>query len=191
MKTDDGYVLQMLDASLDHDGCLKVPDGADTLTYCNETLLFWTACQSKCLNPSYEKEFRAFNYGGHSGYFKMNGHADGLVLWQRPTQPKELPFIDDEPTFHVDLINHTISLNDQYAEIEAVRQTAFDTQISGGHYKSLPIQPMQFALANGLNYAQGNVIKYVVRHASKGGKEDLLKAIHNIELMIEHYYGYQ
>lgn len=37
-----------------------------------------------------------------------------LVLWQRPTQPEELPFIDDEPLQ---------SLNNQYAEIEKVRQS--------------------------------------------------------------------
>ena len=99
------------------------------------------------------------------------------------------------------------TLNDKVASAEVARQeviadqqesvlidhesTPFDTQISGDHYKLLPIQPMKFALANGLDYAQGNVIKYVVRHASKGGKEDLLKAIHNIELMIQHYYGDQ
>ncbi len=34
------------------------------------------------------------------------------VVWHRPTQPEELPFIDDEPQ----------SLNNQYAEIEQVRQ---------------------------------------------------------------------
>ena len=84
------------------------------------------------------------------------------------------------------------TLNDKVASAEVARQefiTPFDTQINGDHYKLLPIQPMKFALANGLDYAQGNVIKYVIRHASKNGKDDLLKAIHNIELMIEHYYG--
>ena len=113
------------------------------------------------------------------------------VLWQRHTQPEALPFIDDEPKY-----DREETLNDKVASAEVARQefigdqpTAFDTQISGDHYKLLPIQPMKFALANGLDYAQGNVIKYVIRHASKGGKEDLLKAIHNIELMIEHYYG--
>ena len=66
---------------------------------------------------------------------------------------------------------------------------AWDKQEGGSHYKSMAIQPMEFALKNGLDYAQANVIKYVCRHAAKNGKQDLLKAIHNIELMIEHYYG--
>ena len=81
------------------------------------------------------------------------------------------------------------SVNDQYAEIEQVRQSAYDKQEGGSHYKKLAIQPMQYALANKLDYAQANVVKYVTRHADKNGKEDLLKAIHNIELMIEHYYS--
>lgn len=106
---------------------------------------------------------------------------DGVVcLWQRHTLPEELPFIDDEPLQ---------SLNDQYAEIEKVRQSAWQKQEGGSHYKNLKIQPMQYALENKLDYAQANVVKYVTRHKEKNGKEDLLKAIHNIELMIEFYYG--
>lgn len=96
------------------------------------------------------------------------------------THPEELPFIDDEPLQ---------SLNDQYAEIEKVRKSAWQKQEGGSHYKNLKIQPMQYALENKLDYAQANVVKYVTRHKEKNGKEDLLKAIHNIELMIEFYYG--
>lgn len=83
----------------------------------------------------------------------------------------------------------TPPLNDQYAEIEQVRQSAWRKQEGGSHYKNLKIQPMQYALENKLDYAQANAVKYVTRHANKNGKEDLLKAIHNIELMIEFYYG--
>ena len=93
-------------------------------------------------------------------------------------QDQDEPFLTPETT-----------LNDQYAEIEQVRQSAYDKQEGGSHYKKLAIQPMQYALTNKLDYAQANVVKYVTRHADKNGKEDLLKAIHNIELMIEHYYG--
>ena len=109
----------------------------------------------------------------------MHIDFDGVVcLWSRHNLPEELPFIDDEP-----------SLNDQYAEIEKVRQSAWQKQEGGSHYKNLKIQPMQYALENKLDYAQANVVKYVTRHKEKNGKEDLLKAIHNIELMIEFYYG--
>ena len=107
-------------------------------------------------------------------------HLGKDLIWMRPSLPEELPFIDDEPSQ---------SLNDQYAEIEKVRQSAWQKQEGGSHYKTLKIQPMQYALENKLDYAQANVVKYVTRHADKNGKEDLLKAIHNLELMIEFYYG--
>lgn len=114
------------------------------------------------------------------------------TLWQRHTQPEELPFIDDEPyspDYDGSEQEESESLNNQYAEIEKVRQSAWAKQEGGSHYKNLKIQPMQYALENKLDYAQANVVKYVTRHADKNGKEDLLKAIHNIELMIEFYYG--
>ena len=110
---------------------------------------------------------------------QVMGYRGAKIIWQRHTHPEELPFIDDEPLQ---------SLNDQYAEIEKVRQSAWQKQEGGSHYKSLKIQPMQYALENKLDYAQANVVKYVTRHKEKNGKEDLLKAIHNIELMIEFYY---
>lgn len=82
-----------------------------------------------------------------------------------------------------------ISVVWQRSETENTVQSAWDKQTGGDHYKKLAIQPMEYALKNKLDYAQANVVKYVTRHADKNGKEDLLKAIHNIELMIEHYYG--
>ena len=67
--------------------------------------------------------------------------------------------------------------------------SAYDTQVGANHYKSMKIQPMEYALANNLNLAQGNVVKYVSRYKAKNGEEDLRKAIHCIELLIEHEYG--
>ena len=65
---------------------------------------------------------------------------------------------------------------------------AWDKQVGGGHYKQYAIQPAQFALANGLDYAQSNAIKYIVRHKDKNGVQDLDKAIHYIELLKRHHY---
>ncbi len=58
-------------------------------------------------------------------------------------------------------------------------------QEGGNHYKSLKIQPIEYIQANKLGYEQGNVVKYVTRYNEKGGVEDLLKAIHYIELLID------
>lgn len=62
-----------------------------------------------------------------------------------------------------------------------------DKQIGGTHYKTA-IQPVQYIYANNLNFFEGNVIKYITRHRGKGGKADLEKAIHYIEMMMEFEY---
>ena len=64
--------------------------------------------------------------------------------------------------------------------------TALDTQVGGSHYKSeRGIQPVEFIHSNGLTFIEGNVIKYVWRWKDKGGVEDLKKARHYIDMLIE------
>ena len=65
--------------------------------------------------------------------------------------------------------------------------SVLDVQIGGDHYKNAAIQPIQFIVANNIPYREANVIKYVFRHASKNGKQDLLKARHYINMLIEEY----
>lgn len=66
---------------------------------------------------------------------------------------------------------------------------SFFKQIGGVHYQKYKIQPSKFINDNKLPFAEGNAIKYIVRHQDKGGKQDLLKAIHYIEMIIERDYG--
>jgi hypothetical protein len=65
---------------------------------------------------------------------------------------------------------------------------ASDRQEGGQHYKDFPIQPAEFCQRNRLNWCEANVVKYVCRHASKKGAEDLLKAKHYIDLLLEWEY---
>ena len=58
-------------------------------------------------------------------------------------------------------------------------------QVGGDHYSKLAIQPVTYINANRLSYLQGNVIKYVTRYKDKNGVEDLQKAKHYIDLLIE------
>ena len=64
----------------------------------------------------------------------------------------------------------------------------YTKQIGGSHYKKMKIQPSKFVIENKLLFPEGNVIKYICRHQYKGGKEDLLKAMHFIEMIIERDY---
>jgi hypothetical protein len=57
--------------------------------------------------------------------------------------------------------------------------------VGGDHYTKLMIQPMEYSLANNLNAAQHTVVKYVTRYKDKNGIEDLKKARHTIDLLIE------
>ena len=62
--------------------------------------------------------------------------------------------------------------------------SALDTQVSGNHYK-MPIQPVEFIHKNNIPYIEGNVIKYLCRWRNKNGLDDLKKARHYIDLLIE------
>jgi hypothetical protein len=66
---------------------------------------------------------------------------------------------------------------------------ATDTQVGGSHYKEFKIQPVEFIHANSIPFLEGNVVKYVLRHGSKNGKQDLEKAKHYIDLLIQLEYG--
>jgi len=70
-----------------------------------------------------------------------------------------------------------------FGEHSAAR--ALDLQVGGTHYKDMKIQPIEFIQANGIGFCAGNVIKYVCRYNSKGGKADLEKARHYIDLLME------
>ena len=65
----------------------------------------------------------------------------------------------------------------------------YDKQIGGNHYKDMVIQPSEFINKNKLQFAEGNSIKYICRHSLKGGKQDLEKAKHYIDMIIERDYG--
>lgn len=67
-------------------------------------------------------------------------------------------------------------------------EPALDRQEGGWHYKDFAIQPVEFIHANDIPFLEGNVIKYVVRHSKKNGLQDLLKAKHYIELLIQLEY---
>jgi hypothetical protein len=65
----------------------------------------------------------------------------------------------------------------------------FFKQIGGSHYKKYKIQPSRFINDNKILFAEGNAIKYICRHQDKGGKQDLLKAIHYIQMIVERDYN--
>jgi|TARA_R100001163_G_C4897802_1_gene87786 hypothetical protein len=65
----------------------------------------------------------------------------------------------------------------------------YKKQVGGDHYRSMKIQASEFINKNNIPFAEGNAIKYLCRHKQKNQKEDLLKAIHYIEMAMERDYG--
>jgi hypothetical protein len=61
-------------------------------------------------------------------------------------------------------------------------------QVGGSHYKDQAIQPVEFVYHNKLNFLEGSAIKYICRHRRKNGKEDLEKAIHYLQMLVELEY---
>ena len=65
-------------------------------------------------------------------------------------------------------------------------ERAIDKQIGGKHYKSYSIQPIEFIVANKLDFIQGNIIKYALRNkAGEDPTEKWNKIIHYCELAKE------
>ena len=66
--------------------------------------------------------------------------------------------------------------------------SAYKKQIGGSYYKDMAIQPADFINKNKLLFAEGNAIKYICRHQSKGKLQDIKKAMHYLEMIIERDY---
>ena len=66
--------------------------------------------------------------------------------------------------------------------------SAFDSQVGGEHYREMTIQPVRFIQENKLTFLEGCVVKRVCRHRRKNGAEDIRKAIHELNLILEMEY---
>ncbi len=75
-----------------------------------------------------------------------------------------------------------------YCEHTNAKEKSFTVQVGGDHYKKLPIQPAIYSQKNELGWMEGEIVKYVTRHKFKGKKQDLEKARHIIDMLIEVEY---
>ena len=72
---------------------------------------------------------------------------------------------------------------------KGITYESLDKQIGGKHYRNMKIQPAEFINENKLLFAEGNAIKYICRHQSKGKADDIKKAIHYLEMILERDYS--
>ena len=74
-------------------------------------------------------------------------------------------------------------------DFKGVTYDSLEKQVGGKHYKTFRIQPAEFINENKLLFAEGNAIKYICRHSVKGKEEDIKKAIHYLEMILERDYS--
>ena len=82
-------------------------------------------------------------------------------------------------------LGNTIELDDEVLD-NAYDQIEEPNQIGGNHYSKLKIDPYEYAMENNLNPLQMNAIKYITRYKDKNGIEDLKKALHTINRLIDY-----
>lgn len=97
-----------------------------------------------------------------------------------------------------DLLAKDADRNERYARCTSCSEicqsrlntlaSALDVQVAGNHYKDMVIQPAEFIVKNGLGFLEGNVVKYVSRHKRKNKADDIKKAIHCLQLLLEIEY---
>ena len=83
---------------------------------------------------------------------------------------------------------HPLRRSDDWPELKKNADTlprALDTQVGGGHYKDMKIQPVEFIHANQLGFLEGCIIKRICRWRAKDGIRDLEKIKHEVDLLIQ------
>ena len=140
-KQQDGtYKLIKADGGCIDRDWIEIPEGSETFNYYDrkDNLFFLKGSGEDTMFSNDLNDWDWKHWG--------NIDFDGVVcLWSRHTHPEELPFIDDEPLKVIDSeyskdgnsVTHTVSLNDQYAEIEKVRQTLNQRQEQYGSFEDV------------------------------------------------------
>lgn len=83
-------------------------------------------------------------------------------------------------------IYQDMTLEDYFKRLQEI-PNVFAKQVAGSHYQEGTIQPWEIISDWKLDFWTGNVIKYLLRFPYKNGKEDLEKALHYLEYLINNY----
>ena len=86
-------------------------------------------------------------------------------------EERDLPLVDD---------------NTSREELDMLRRPFEKEEVTNPkHYNERKMEPLDYIIANELDFLEGNIIKYITRYTYKGGVNDLLKARTYLEKLIE------
>ena len=83
-------------------------------------------------------------------------------------------------------VSSDYTLEDYFKRLQQVPDVK-SKQVAGSHYHQGSVQPWEIISSWGLDFWSGNVVKYLLRFPHKNGKEDLEKAKHYLEYLIDNY----
>jgi hypothetical protein len=104
-----------------------------------------------------------------------------VFFGQQPLFPEIEPKVTPQED---EAFNELSKAQKDYIKAIGTDPDPLSVQVGGDHYKSLAIQPIEYITKNNLPYCEANVVKYITRWRDKGGKKDLEKAKHYIDLLI-------
>lgn len=128
---------------------------------------------------------------GESGTGKTTVLNKIRQLFEGQCAPFDKEFVFSETTpegYALTLEKMKQLLERDLAKPQEKMPSALDVQEGGGHYKGQAIQPVEYNHANNIPFIEGSVIKYVSRHRNKNGAQDIRKAIHFLQLLLELEY---
>lgn len=107
-----------------------------------------------------------------------------MNLLSRMNKMSDAPY-KIEPPVSRELYEENMRNRMAFRPPEAKVPSALDVQVAGDHYKNMVIQPVEYIHRNGIGFCEGSIIKYVSRWRGKNGLQDLKKARHFLDLLIE------
>ena len=135
LNSKDGYKLVMLPEHAGDDeksGLIEVPDGAESALKFDSGISFYKDNGKKCFSG-----LRPIKNVWEDCQIPFNAIRDyAEIIWQRPTQPEELPFIDDEPSVQATL-NERQSSYGCFEDVALVTENIIDA-LKQVNYNRMP-----------------------------------------------------
>jgi len=111
-----------------------------------------------------------------------NGGVHTLASWDTLEELEAIVPIPNGDDLHKELLRQTKGYD------RTITSGPLMEQVGGDHYKGMALQPVEIISKNNLDWFQGTILKYILRHRNKNGKQDLKKAIHILELYMDQEY---